>query len=63
MDLEHVYTHGPYPTLGPRPQLARLAYQHVPALPSFLLETTYENEHTSPSGRAARARARVTECR
>lgn len=45
MDLEHVYTHGPYPTLGPTYPLARLAYQHVPALPAFLLETSYEGDH------------------
>jgi hypothetical protein len=47
MDLEHVYTHGPYPTLGPTYPLARLAYQHTPALPSFLFETSYEGEHGS----------------
>jgi Protein of unknown function (DUF4038)/Putative collagen-binding domain of a collagenase len=47
MDLEHVYTHGPYPTLGPTYPLARLGYQHAPALPSFLLETTYEGDHAS----------------
>lgn len=41
-DLQHVYTHGPYPTLGPTYPLARLAYQQVPARPAFLLETTYE---------------------
>jgi hypothetical protein len=42
MDLQHIYTHGPYPTLGPTYPLARLGYQQVPARPSFLLETTYE---------------------
>jgi uncharacterized protein DUF4038/collagenase-like protein with putative collagen-binding domain len=47
MDLEHVYTHGPYPTLGPTYPLARLGYQHAPALPAFLLETTYEGDHGS----------------
>jgi uncharacterized protein DUF4038/collagenase-like protein with putative collagen-binding domain len=47
MDLQHVYTHGPYPTLGPTYPLARLGYQHAPALPAFLLETTYEGNHGS----------------
>lgn len=42
MDLQHVYTHGPYPTLGPTYPLARLGYQSAPARPAFLLETTYE---------------------
>ena len=42
MDVQHIYTHGPYPTLGPTYALARLGYQHTPALPAFLLETTYE---------------------
>jgi hypothetical protein len=42
MDLQHVYTHGPYPTLGPTYPLARLGYQQAGGRPSFLLETTYE---------------------
>ncbi|MET0554762.1 MAG: DUF4038 domain-containing protein [Vicinamibacteria bacterium] len=42
MDLQHVYTHGPYPTLGPTYPLARLGYQQTPVRPAFLLETTYE---------------------
>lgn len=45
MDIEHVYTHGSYPSLGPTYPLARLGYQHTPALPAFLMETTYEGEH------------------
>jgi hypothetical protein len=45
MNLEHVYTHGIYPSLGPTYPLARLGYQHTPALPGFLIETSYEGEH------------------
>jgi hypothetical protein len=45
MDIEGVYTHGPYPTLGPTYPLMRLGYSHAPAMPTLLLETTYEGEH------------------
>ena len=45
MDIEGVYTHGPYPKVGPTYGRARLAYSHTPALPSVLLETNYEGEH------------------
>jgi hypothetical protein len=45
MDIEGVYTHGPYPTLGPTYPLMRLGYGHAPAMPTVLLETTYEGEH------------------
>ena len=45
MDIQGVYTHGPYPALGPTYPRARLGYSDAPARPTVLLETTYENEH------------------
>jgi hypothetical protein len=45
MNIQGVYTHGPYPALGPTYALSRLGYSHAPALPTILLETTYEGEH------------------
>jgi hypothetical protein len=45
LTLQGVYTHGPYPTLGPTHAGMRALYASNPALPSFLLETTYWGEH------------------
>jgi len=45
MDIEGVYTHGAYPTLGPTYPLMRLGYDRTKAMPTLLLETTYEGEH------------------
>jgi hypothetical protein len=45
MDIEGVYTHGPYPQRGPTYGRARLGYDRQPAKPAVLLETNYENEH------------------
>jgi hypothetical protein len=49
MDVNSVYTHGPYPTLGPTYDLCRVAYGRSPTLPAYLIETTYEGEHNLSS--------------
>jgi hypothetical protein len=47
MGLESVYTHGVYPTIGPTYARARQGFSHTPALPAYLIETTYEGEHSA----------------
>src|SRR5262249_35263773 len=42
MNLNAVYTHGAYPALGPTYGRARIAYAHIPVLPTYLTETSYE---------------------
>src|SRR5205814_5317312 len=44
-NIEGVYTHGAYPSIGPTYGRSRQAYSHSPALPAVLLETNYEGEH------------------
>lgn len=45
MDLEGVYSHGPYPVRGPTYARSLLGYSQQPARPAIFLETNYENEH------------------
>jgi hypothetical protein len=51
MDIQAVYTHGAYEhgQLGPTYGRSRLGYSHSPALPTILLETTYEGDHNATS--------------
>lgn len=49
MNVQGVYTHGPYPSTGPAYGRSRLGYAQEPHLPTILLETNYEGEHGATS--------------